>query len=256
MDWMQDGYNPASNSGGDHTQDQHQPQQYGGGQQGGYQGGQRNQGYGGNKWQGNGGGKWKGNGGGGNGGFPAPKPPVENPEPYLAYAVVSNKDIPQDILSNYERIARRLHELGYTARTGTLEGIEAKAETLPIRKELLLPWKGFNEKESQFTSSTPLIKGIAKKYMKSGNWDELKPAMQGFLQKNARLVTGHFGNSPAKFVLCWSQDQAETGTQITFNTGNIAHALTIASAWHVPVFNLARPDAEARLFNFLQTFTN
>ena len=137
--------------------------------------------------------------------------------------------------------------MGYTVRTGTLEGLESKAEMLPVRKELLLPWKGFNEKESQFTSSTPLIKGIAKKYMKAGNWDELKPAMQGFLQKNARLVTGHYGNSPAKFVICWSQDQAESQNQVTFNTGNIAHALTIAAAWHVPVFNLARPDAEARL---------
>ena len=91
--------------------------------------------------------------------------------------------------------------------------------------------------------------------MKAGNWDELKPAMQGFLQKNARLVTGHYGNSPAKFVICWSQDQAESQNQVTFSTGNIAHALTIAAAWHVPVFNLARPDAEVRLFNFLQPFT-
>ena len=252
MDWMQDGYNPAANSGGG------QPQQYGGGQQGGqYQGNQGGQRYngGGNKWQG-GGNKWKGNGGGNNGGgFPTPKPPVENPEPYLAYAVVSNKDIPPEAIQVYERIAKRLNDMGYTVRTGTLEGLESKAEMLPVRKELLLPWKGFNEKESQFTSSTPLIKGIAKKYMKAGNWDELKPAMQGFLQKNARLVTGHYGNSPAKFVICWSQDQAESQNQVTFNTGNIAHALTIAAAWHVPVFNLARPDAEARLFNFLQPFT-
>lgn len=247
MDWMQDGYTPSNqpnNQGGQNSQ--------GGGnnyQRGGYNGGGNNGGY----QRNNGGGGFQRGGGGG---FQQPKPPVENPEVYLPYAVTSNKDVPQDINEKFDRVARRLNELGLTARTGLMDGLEAYTDGLNVRKELVIPWKGFAGKESPQSFNNPLVNGIAKHYMTGGNWDGLKPPARAFLAKNAKLVTGFTGTSRAMFVVCWSTDGCESTATKTFNTGNIGHVIVIANAYQVPVFNLQNHDAEERIFNYLAKIKN
>ena len=178
-------------------------------------------------------------------------PIVEEPILYLPFAVTGNKDVPPEVIEAVGRIVRKLEEVGYTARSGGMEGLEAEATKAAIKCEIHLPWKDFAQMQSKLTFNSPLAKGIAKKFMSGGNWETLKPPAQAFLAKNVRILTGQNCDSLAMFLLCWSRDGAETSVEKTFDTGSVGHAIAIANAHRIPVFNLGKSGAENRLYAFL-----
>ena len=179
------------------------------------------------------------------------QPPVENPVLYQPYAVMGNKEIPPKAMEDLIRITHKLKELGFIHRTGIVEGVEEAIDKAVYGGEVYLPWKGFGNRESKNTFNSPLAKGIAKKFAPNLNWETLKPAIQAFMAKNVRVLTGQNCNSLAMFLLCWSEDGAESATEKTFATGNLGHAISVAAAHRIPIFNLGKPDAEKRLYQFL-----
>lgn len=238
----------------------------GGGNRGGYNGGGNNRGsYSANRNgynQGNtnrgnyGGGNNRGNyGNGGGGNYGGSNSNYQNNEPieislYKAYVGTGNKEAPPNVLETMKRLASELSGFGYTLRTGALDGPDQAFEDGDPKCELYLPWRGFNNRESKLTFNTPESLGTAKMF--HTGFDGLKPAIQAFLAKNARMVLGKDMKSPAMFVICWSEDGAETQREKTQRTGNVGHVIAIANALKIPVFNLGKPDAEARLKTYLE----
>lgn len=247
--------------GGDDGQNQGPPRNYGNGNGGNNNYGQQNRNqyngggggggnYGGNRGNyGNGGGnrQWGNRNGGGNGGWKGNR--SNEPEDltlYKPYAVCGNPNPPSDILAAFDRIAKKLESHGYTLRTGCVQGIEQSVEGAVQKKELILPWRDFDGKQSKFTFSNERSKAIAKMF--SPSFDTVKPAVQAFLTKNARLVLGHSCNSPALFIVVWTEDGAETQQERAGSrTGFASHPIAIANSLGIPVFNLGKPDAEKRL---------
>lgn len=169
----------------------------------------------------------------------------ETVELYKAYAGSGNPDAPQEILTQMKRLAGELEGFGYTLRVGGLNGPEEAFEAGTDKVELHLPWRDFNQKVSKLTFNSKEAQAIAAKFHPA--YDGLKPAIQAFLAKNVRMLLGNNLKSPALFLICWSEDGAENSRQKTMKTGNVGHAISIASAMHIPVFNLKRDDAEQRL---------
>ena len=217
------------------------------------QGGQRS-------WQGNNGGgyqkkPWQGGGGGNGGGGGWQKKPWQGGGQkrhedmdltlYKPYACTANADCPPEILEKFDRIAKKLEELGYTVRVGGMDGVEDRIEKLVNKKEVHLPWKEFNNKQSKFTYNSERAFSIAKMFHPM--FDTMKKGIQAFLAKNARLILGDKVNSPALFLVCWTEDGVESVKEKTNRTGFTGHPIAIASALGIPVFNLAKPDAEQRL---------
>lgn len=221
-----------------------------------------NEGYQKKPWQG---GNNNSNGGGGggfqkkpwNGGDGGNKPWVKKPkeefgpiEVYKPYAFMGNRDTPPDVLETMKRIATKLNEIGYTLRS---DGGDVPGNVLEAgewRKEVHLPWKAFNEKTSTLNYSQKEAYELAKLFHPA--WDGLKPAIQAFMARNARVVLGKDLKSPVMFMVCWSQDGAETLSEKSSRTGNVGHPLAIAAALGVCIFNLAKPDAETRLLTFVK----
>ena len=193
---------------------------------------------------------------GGQGGGFKNRPPAEQEDPYLylPYAATGNKDMPESFKPMIQRIGRNLQEAGLILRTGGMEGLEDVIEKSATKLEVHLPFKDFDGKQSKFTYTSDFVKGIAKMFHTS--FDTLKPVVQTFLAKNVRLVLGKDGKSPALFLVVWTEDGAETTAEKTFKTGNSGNAIEIANAIKIPVFNLARPDAEQRIYEFVATKTN
>ena len=214
-------------------------------QRGGYQ--QQSGGY--NK------GGYQNNGGGYNSGGYQKKAPVDRdaplPEPvfYKPYAVVGNRDFPMELMPRLTSIIKKLDSLGYTARTGSMKGLDTSVEDLTTNVELQLPWKNFNDKESKTTFSSPEIISIAK-YFQPG-FDELKLPIKGFLAKNVRVLLGSKGISRAIFLLCHSEDGVETARQVTSRTASVGHAIKVADKFNIPVFNLQNPSIEEQLMSYL-----
>ena len=179
------------------------------------------------------------------------QPPIDidDVKLYKPYVGTGNKEAPSEILVQMKRLTKELECFGFTLRTGGMEGPDEAFESVATNIELHLPWKDFNNKASKFTFNTPEANGVAK--MHHPAYDGLKPFIQAFLAKNARLVMGKDMKSRAMFVICWSEDGAETTSEKTSRTGNVGHIIAIACSSKIPVFNLGKRDAEERLKKYL-----
>ena len=237
----------------------------GNGNQGGYQkGGQQGGGYNGgggyNKGgsggyqkpggYGGGGGYNKGGGGYQKGGFQRNQEPEGPAELYMPYVGTGNQNCPPNIIDAIKRVAEMLEKEGYTMRCGGMEGCEDYFEKATTRHEIHVPWNGFNDKQSKFYFTSNHAKELAGRFQPG--YDGLKPVIQTFLAKNVRMIMGKDLKSPAMFMVTWSEDGAETIQEKSIKTGNTGHAIAVASAIKIPVFNLAKPDAESRLKQFLK----
>lgn len=171
-------------------------------------------------------------------------------ELYKPYTMVSNREAPVGVLARMTEIAKLMDSRGFTCRVDGAEGASAAVEPVDCRKEVILAWKGFNNKESQFTYTAPEALEIAKKFHPT--FDTAKPAVQTFLGRNVRLVMGQTLKSPVMAMVVWTDDGAESLKDRTAKTGFAGHLIALASALGVPVFNLHNPDAEHRLNVWLE----
>jgi len=189
---------------------------------------------------------------GGGGGFTRP---VETDMTiYKPYAVTGNRDMPAHLVTKMIELVKKLEGLGYTLRTGGLEGIEEAVENaamIETKKEVILPFRDFNQKKSKFTYVSDRAHAVAKLFFPS--YDTIKKGAQLFLAKNARLVMGNNMVSPALFLLCWTEDGVEAARDRTMRTGFTGHPIAIASTIGIPVFNLGNPSAEQRLSLYLES---
>lgn len=217
-------------------------------QQGGQGGGQREygdrQGY--NNNRGNG-----GNGGGGGGGRKFDPPPEEPGYVYMPYVVTGNDRPPSEIIERLGRIVKKLGEMGYVLRVGGHTDVEKGVEQYlgNGKVEVHLPFRDFDNRKSKFTYTSTFITDVAKMFHTS--WDGLSKGVRLFLGKNIRLIGGKDGRSRAMFLLVWSDDGAEHTKDVTTRTGNAGHIITAATAYRIPVINMANRDAEERLAKLL-----
>lgn len=210
------------------------------GNQGGWQNRNQNQG----NWQN----RNQNQGGGSNGWKPRPQDP--DTSTYRPYALILDKNVPPDILAKAEALVKNLSEQGYTLRIGMAEEFESRFEALAERKEVILPWRDFNNHTSKLTFTNDRALAVAKQFHPT--FDSMKPAVQKFLARNARLIFGSEMKSRAIFLICWTEDGCEHVKDRLSSTGFVGHPIAIASSEHVPVFNLARPETELRLQRFLE----
>ena len=245
------GFNNSQSSYGEQPQPQsgYGQQDQGGQSQG--QGGQQQAPYQKKPWDGQ---KkpWDGQKKGGGNGFTRP---VETDFTiYKPYAVTGNRDMPEHLIAKMVELVKKLEGLGYTLRTGGLEGVEEAVEnaaTIETKKEVILPFRDFNQKKSKFTYVSDRAHAVAKMFFPS--YDTIKKGAQLFLAKNARLVMGNNMTSPALFLLCWTEDGVEAARDRTMRTGFTGHPIAIASTIGIPVFNLGNPSAEQRLSLYLES---
>lgn len=171
---------------------------------------------------------------------------------YKPYAIAANREAPPEIIKKFSDYAKRLEGLGYTVRVGgDSQGVDQEVENAVIeKKELILPWKNFANKESKFTYTTDRAKAVAAQFHPT--FEAMKDVVKLFLARNARLIMGDKMVSPALFLICWSEDGIETHRQRSSRSGNIGHSVAIASAAGIQVFNLGNPSAEQRLNMYLE----
>ena len=215
-------------------------------QNNGYQGGQGQQ----RQWNNQGGGSGGGwNGQNRGGGWQRPK--ETDLSFYKPVAMTGNPDIPPEAIEKMVQIAKRLESMDFTVRVGGMQGVEDAIEKAIEKKEVHLPFKGFDQKESKFTFVSDRATSVAKMFFP--NWDAMKKGVQLFLAKNARVLMGQRVDSPALFFICWTQDGVESFKDSTNRTGFTGHSIAIASALGIPIFNLGNPTAEQRLNMYLET---
>lgn len=203
-------------------------------------------------WQNNrgssgGGGNWGGRSGGG-GGFQRRE--EGDPTFYRPYVFSGNDNPPESVLQELRSLTRRLEECGFTLRTRGMKGIETDVGDAIKKKEEHIPWKGFDEKETPYSFTSPNAKALARSV--DPGFETRKNFVQTFLAANAKTVLGKNLTSPALFVLIWTEDGVERLLEKTPKTGVTTHLIAVADAMRVPVYNIAKPGAAARLVEYLR----
>ena len=162
----------------------------------------------------------------------------------------SRYNTPRAMLHHIHKLAGRLHTLGFTLRSGGTYGADSAFETSPITDEIFLPWAGFNNHTSKFNTPSKEAIIIAEMlYPLSSMGDNTRSLMA----VSSHQVLGDDLRSPSDFLVCWTPDGCEDHTTRTEVTGGTGQAISLASFFHIPVFNLKNTDAMERLVQHVKT---
>jgi len=151
------------------------------------------------------------------------------------YAGIGSRATPPSVLLTFARIAKRLEALGYTLRSGGAAGADTGFEMgvqNPKNKEIYLPWKGFNNSQSELFVISEGATIMASQF--HPRWSALKPAGRKFMARNCYQVLGYNLIEPVDFIVCWTPNG-----QVTGGTGQ---ALRMAAEFNIPVINFGQED--------------
>jgi hypothetical protein len=147
------------------------------------------------------------------------------------YTGIGSRQTPPEILSVMTDIARFLAETGYVLRSGGASGADTAFESGVLyidKKEIYLPWKGFNGNKSTLYEVSDEAMDIAAKFHPV--WDKLSQGARRLMGRNCYQVLGVDLYVPSDFVLCWTKGGKEVG--------GTALAMRLAKEFGVPVYNL------------------
>jgi len=200
-------------------------------------------------YQGGGQGGFKGGGGRR---FQAKEVDLDTFKIYKPVAMMSNQNAPDNIVNDFKALADILVMNQFVPRITTGGNVDDALlkELNGESPEIYIPWKDFNNINSKFYFNDKVSQHVAKMFHRS--YDTLKPAVQAFLARNVRQVMGEKVKSYSLAAVIWTQDGAEEISEVTPTTGNMAHVISVARAACIPVFNLGKPDAKARLIKYLR----
>lgn len=173
------------------------------------------------------------------------------PMGYCAYAGIGSRQTPSDVQKKMTAAARRLEKLGWTLRSGGAEGADTAFELgAAEKKEIFLPWPGFNDNSSDRTSQSADALAVARAI--HPRFDALSDAAKKMMARNTYQILGDDLKTPVRFVLCWTDDGATCERDRSKKSGGTGQAIALADRFGIPVFNMKSPDALNRLAIFLK----
>lgn len=175
-------------------------------------------------------------------------------DPKRFYAGIGSRSTPPYILHLMEDVAGRLADAGWMLRTGGADGADMAFMEGCNTCHLMLPWPGFNhlsvirnggyEYGTRYFYPSPHATDMSVQYHPTP--DRLSRQAQLMMGRNALQVFGYIDDAGtfmqpfSKFVVCWTPDGAVEETSRA--TGGTGHAIRLANAYSIPVFNLQRAE--------------
>jgi hypothetical protein len=181
---------------------------------------------------------------------------------FLRYAGIGSRTAADNVIEVLKRIAAYLYAKGYTLTSGGARGSDTAFESQAgIRKEIYIPWNGFNgrytSEEGVFIPSPETIEKatkIARKF--HPRYDYLSTPSKLLMIRNGYQILGKNLDMPVDFVVCYTPDGCETAFTRTALTGGTGQAISIAYNYNVPVFNVFNIDSVYKLKELLDSREN
>lgn len=170
------------------------------------------------------------------------------PRPYsgagstVRYAGIGSRSTPEPVLGIMRRIAERLAARGYTLLSGGAKGADSAFEEGADKKEIFLPWPGFNGRQKS-PWDRPLSEAFRVAAAVHPARSKLREPARALMARNSHQVLGADLHSPVDVVVCWTPDGCETEAQRSQRTGGTGQAIALADRWSIPVVNLAHGKA-------------
>lgn len=170
------------------------------------------------------------------------------------YAGIGSRVLDDNMKPIIVALAEQLATECWILRSGAAHGCDELFEqgcdkVSTKQKQIFLPWKQFNQHDSEWYDPPEKAFDVAKQYHPA--WKNLKEVSKKFMARNTQQVLGPKLDEPCSFVVCWTLDGCEHGDDTTEHTGGTGQAIRVASSYNIPIFNLKNPNTIQRLFDFL-----
>lgn len=159
------------------------------------------------------------------------------------YTGIGSRNTPQNVLDLMTEIAVKLRSKGYWLRSGGAEGADTAFEKgAKKQKQIFLPWKYFNQNDSEFYIVTDEVIEFSLRYHPNAN--KLSDAVKKIMGRNSQQILGVDLKQPSQFVICYTDpDKPRSGT---------SHAIRISDSYKIPVYNLNQTAVIRRFKEFIK----
>jgi hypothetical protein len=171
----------------------------------------------------------------------------------MLYTGVGSRETPPEMMAILSDYAEALARADHTGRSGGADGadtaIEIGIDRVGGKKEIFLPWLGYNDNKSSLFGVTDAALQIASTL--HPNWSGLSQGAKKLHGRNVYQVLGANLSAPSRFLLCWTADGLEVEKNRTRMSGGTATAIVLALRNGIPVFNLGQSGSLTKLNAFL-----
>lgn len=160
----------------------------------------------------------------------------------LYYCGIGSRKTPDYIQKQMVSIGKKLGNKGWTLRSGGAVGADSAFETgcdqVKGKKEIFLPWSGFNNNTSNLCTPSEEAMELASQFHPA--WSKCSQGVRKLHARNMHQILGEDLEKPVKFVVCW-----------TLRSGGTQQALRVAYAYNIPVYNLASWEPQEDLWEIV-----
>lgn len=160
------------------------------------------------------------------------------------YCGIGSRKTPSSVCEAMTILARKLDKLGFTLRSGGADGADLAFEKGATKKQIFLPWEGFNGNPSPFHTPSAEAEAVSRKLFP--HFPGISRGVRLLVSRNMHQVLGPepFVSPKSEFIICWTENgKAKGGT---------AYAIKAAKEYDIPVFNLFNDVDRIKLFEFLE----
>ena len=144
-----------------------------------------------------------------------------------------------------------MDEKGFTLRSGGADGSDLLFENNHKgKKEIYIPWKGFNNSNSNLFIQPPGASEIA--FTVHPIYENLKDSVKKLHDRNVLQVLGQDLKTPSDFVVCYTSDGCEKHKERTSKTGGTGTAISVASNRGIKVINVKNDESYEKLLETLE----
>jgi hypothetical protein len=147
------------------------------------------------------------------------------------YCGIGSRQTPKDILHWMYRIALRLSKTGYVLRSGGADGADSAFEMGAERKEIYLPWKGFNSNKSPLYTPSVEAHLMAEQFHPA--WNKCSQGAKKLHARNCHQVLGRDLRTPSKFLVCYHNDSGGTLQTVRIARNKLVLVYNLRDQWDV-----------------------
>lgn len=184
----------------------------------------------------------------------------------IYYAGIGPRAIDKITESNFILIGERLAQMGRILRSGAAPGSDNAFEIGCIRangrKEVYLPWNGFEgrktEPECGYMSINYDLKDELDRLVSTFHpKQDLSQGIKKMMMRNCHQVLGYYLKTLIKFVITSAKDlKFDTNNKICNCKGGTGFAVRLAHSLHIPIYSLNVPEHFTMIENYLNIKLN
>lgn len=156
----------------------------------------------------------------------------------ISYAGIGARKTPEDVLLSFKYLGAYFGKKGYTLRSGGADGadsaFEVGADAVEGKKEIYLPWRDFNGRDSTLFPPSKEANEVGKTF--HPNWDNLSQGVQKLMARNSHQILGPHLDSPVDFLVCWTPGGK--------GQGGTGQAIRIANHYNIPIIDFGKENAK------------